>query len=192
LACTRKDVEPCRQVSEDVKKLILNVLLKNQEASEKKRKAFQYIGKDEGNEITSVDKGKRVASGGGSTQTTINQLLKNNLREEACQQIARFFYTSAIPFNCVKNHEFVKTLELVAKHGPGFKPPSYHDIRKKYLKQEVDHTINLLEEYKLEWKKTGCSIMSNGWTDKKRRSICNFLVNSPKGTNFFFIICRYL
>ncbi|CAN0919507.1 hypothetical protein LINGRAHAP2_LOCUS31490 [Linum grandiflorum] len=26
--------------------------------------------------------------------------------------------------------------------------------------------------------------MSDGWTDKKRRSLCNFLVNSPKGTVF--------
>jgi hypothetical protein len=38
------------------------------------------------------------------------------------------------------------------------------------LKEEVDQTMKLLEEYKLEWKKkkTGCSIMSDGWTDKKR------------------------
>ena len=64
-----------------------------------------------------------------------------------------FFYTSAIPFNCVKNPEFLKALELVANHGSGFKPPSYHDIKEKYLKQEVDQTMNLLEEYKLEWKK---------------------------------------
>jgi hypothetical protein len=40
LACTRKDVESCQQVPEDVKKIILNVLVKNQEASEKKRKVF--------------------------------------------------------------------------------------------------------------------------------------------------------
>ena len=53
----------------------------------------------------------------------------------------------------MKNLEFVKALELVVKHGPGFKLPSYHDIREKYLKQEVDYIINLLEEYKLEWKK---------------------------------------
>jgi signal recognition particle GTPase len=63
--------------------------VKNQEASKKKRKAFQYIEKDEdndeGNEITSVDKGKRVANGSGSTQTTINQLLKKDIREEACR-----------------------------------------------------------------------------------------------------------
>ncbi|CAN1337608.1 hypothetical protein LINPERPRIM_LOCUS37668 [Linum perenne] len=30
----------------------------------------------------------------------------------------------------------------------------------------------------------GCTIMSYGWTDTRRRSICNFLVNSPKGTVF--------
>jgi hypothetical protein len=34
-------------------------------------------------------------------------------------------------------------------------------------------------------KKTGCSIMSDGWTEKKRHCICNFLVNGPKGTIFF-------
>ena len=188
LACTRKDVESCQQVPENVKQMILGVLVKNLEATEKKRKALQYSGNDvdddEIKEISSKDKGKRVASGSGSTQTTLNQLLKKDIREEACRQIARFFYTSAIPFNCVKNPEFIKALEMVAKHGPGFKPPSYYDIREKYLKQEVDQTMNLLEEYKLEWKKTGCSIMSDGWTDKKRRCICNFLVNSPKGTVF--------
>ncbi|KAL4558394.1 hypothetical protein LXL04_036594 [Taraxacum kok-saghyz] len=37
---------------------------------------------------------------------------------------------------------------------------------------------------KKEWKKTGCTLMSDGWSDRKNRSICNFLVNSPKGTIF--------
>jgi len=76
-----------------------------------------------------------------------------DIREEACRKITRFFYTSTISFNCVKNPEFLEALELVAKHGLGFKPPSYHDIREKYLKQEVNQTMKLLEEYKLEWKK---------------------------------------
>jgi len=50
----------------------------------------------------------------------------------------------------------------------------------------VSKTNLLLEEYKEEWKRTGYTIMSDGWTDKKRRSICNFLVNSPKGTIFLY------
>jgi len=54
------------------------------------------------------------------------------------------------------------------------------------LKQAVSKTNLMLEEYKEEWKRTGCTIMSDGWTDKKRRFICNFLVNSPKGTIFLY------
>ena len=56
------------------------------------------------------------------------------------------------------------------------------------LKKEVDLSQQMLEEYKVEWKKTSCSIMSDGWSDKKRKSICNFLVNSPKGTIFLYPI----
>jgi len=72
LACTRKDVESCQQVPENVKHMILGVLVKNLEATEKKRKALQYSVNDDDDddeikEISSKDKGKRVASGSGST-----------------------------------------------------------------------------------------------------------------------------
>jgi len=118
------------------------------------------------------------------TQTTINSIFKKSEREEACQEIALFFYNNAIPFNVAKSEEFIRMLELVAKHGPGFKPPSYHEIRVKYLKQQVEKTSSVLEEHKLYWKKNGCTIMTDGWTDRRRRTILNFLVNSPKGTVF--------
>jgi hypothetical protein len=76
LACTRKDVKPCQQVPENVKQMILGVLVKNLEATEKKRKAHQYSvndnDDDEKKEISSNNKGKRVASRSGSTQTTLN------------------------------------------------------------------------------------------------------------------------
>ena len=75
---------------------------------------------------------------------------------------------------------------MIGRYGVGYKPPTYHDIREKLLKQVVDKTDIELEEYNDEWKRTGCTIMSNGWTDKKRRSICNFLVNSRKGTVFLY------
>ena len=75
--------------------MMLNVLVKNLEASEKKRKASQYFRSgedaDEDFEISSINKGKKPISGSGSTQMTINQMLKKDIREEACQQIARFF-----------------------------------------------------------------------------------------------------
>lgn len=68
--------------------MIFCVLVKNQEATRMKRKTLQYIGKDdedEGKNINSKNKGKRVVSGSGSTPTTMNQLLKRDLRQEACR-----------------------------------------------------------------------------------------------------------
>jgi len=88
LACTCKDVEPCQQVPENVKQMILGVLVKNLEANEKKRKAHQYSANDDDDEIkeiSSKDKVKRLVSGSGSTQTTLNQLLKKDIKEEACR-----------------------------------------------------------------------------------------------------------
>ena len=81
--------------------MILNVLVKNQETFKKKRKTFQFFRSDEDadedNEISSINKGKKPISGSGSTPMTINQMLKKDIKEEACQQIARFFYTSEKP-----------------------------------------------------------------------------------------------
>ena len=65
------------------------------------------------------------------TQTTINNIFKKGMREEACQAIARFFYNNVIPFNVAKSEEFIVMLDLVSRHGLGFKPPSYHEIRVK-------------------------------------------------------------
>jgi len=68
-------------------------------------------------------------------------------------------YNNVIPSNVANNEEFRKILELVAKHRVGFKPPSYHEIRVKYLKQQVKKLNLILEEHKLFWKKNGCTIM---------------------------------
>lgn len=71
------------------------------------------------------------------------------------------------------------------RHGLGFNPPSYHEIKTKYLKQKMEETTKDIEEHILIWKKIGCTIMSDGWTDKRRRKILKFLVNNNKVTVFF-------
>ena len=42
----------------------------------------------------------------------------------------------------------------------------------------------IMEDHKKSWKQYGCSLMSDGWIDGKRRCLINFLVNSPIGTWF--------
>lgn len=93
-------------------------------------------------------------------QVTINQMYKKGDDDKAIQQTTRFFYISTIPFNCVKNPEFVWIIDMISRFGIGLKPPSYNEIRETCLR--------------LNGKK-GCSIMSSdGWSDKKKRFICNF------------------
>ncbi|GFZ10855.1 ATP/GTP-binding protein family [Actinidia rufa] len=56
------------------------------------------------------------------------------------------------------------------------------------LRSTKDVTQLDLKNYKhwnrKEWKNTGCTLMSDAWTDGKHRSITNFLVNSPRSSVF--------
>ena len=120
LACTRRDVEGCTGVPSEVKEQVLSILVKAAELAEKKRKQIHGIEDSDDEEVNQIAYTKRErnamdiffkkkSSGSGSgtrtstNQPTMNQFFKKELREDCCQQIARFFYTSAIPFNCVKN-----------------------------------------------------------------------------------------
>ncbi|KAF1885331.1 hypothetical protein Lal_00029220, partial [Lupinus albus] len=184
LAGTNKDVEPCIVVNDELKAEMLMIVASLQQNLINKSNSFL---REE--EQTKVGEKRKESENlfkrkGISTQVTINNMFKKGIKEEVNQAIARCFYNNAIPFNVARSDEYFEMFELVAKHGPGFKPPSYHEIRVKYLKQEVKLTNDRLEEHKAKWKKVGCTIMTDGWTDKRRRTILNFLVHIPKGTIF--------
>lgn len=52
------------------------------------------------------------------------------------------------------------------------------------LLQEVERTKDLLKPHEVERVDTGCSIMTDAWTDKKKRSIMNLCVHCKLGTVF--------
>ncbi|KAK2361799.1 hypothetical protein QL285_086915 [Trifolium repens] len=162
----------CEHVPDDIKVQMWELCKDLQVKLNKKTEdddADVLIGKrpvEEGDKATPANLFKKR---GVSTQAIINNIFKKNLREEACFEIASFFYNNAKAFNVAKSDEFQRMLEMVARHGLGFKPLSYHELITKYLKQKMEETTKLIEEHKLVWKKTGCTIMSDGWTDKRRR-----------------------
>lgn len=69
--------------------------------------------------------------------------------------MASFLYNNGIPFHVVKNKEFQRMCAKIAKHGVGYKPPSYHEVRVKYLKKKVEETKQIVEEHRAFWKKSG-------------------------------------
>lgn len=115
-------------------------------------------------------------------------MIKKPLKVEADDLVAMFFYTNVIPFNCIKNPAFEKMCDTIKKYGIGYKTTTYHDIIDKLLKREVHETEKIVVDFKDEWKRLHCSIMFNGWTNRKKRLICNFMVNSLKGTFFSLFI----
>ncbi|XP_061374524.1 uncharacterized protein LOC133316764 [Gastrolobium bilobum] len=192
LAGTKKDVEACPSVPDEVKKEMFENVASLQERFLKKSMIVESDDEEEGQcEKRTKTKEVEVGStnffkkrGKGSVQSTINNMFKKNLKLDVDDDVADFFYANAIPFNVIKSDEFRKMCDSIGRYGVGYDPSSYHDIRVKLLNKKYALTKELIEEHKHHWEKVGCSIMTDGWTNQRRRTIINFLVNNTMGTVF--------
>lgn len=117
-------------------------------------------------------------------QATLNTPFKKEERRQASRSLARWFYTSAIPFNAANNEHYVNAMKLVSNFGPGFNAPTSHEYRTWMLREEVEDVQTMMKEHQKAWKRYGCTIMLDGWSDGKNKCLINFLVNSPQGTWF--------
>jgi hypothetical protein len=91
---------------------------------------------------------------------------------------------AAISFNAINNDEFLQMCKVIGQFGPGFQPPSQDHLRGVLLTEEYDRTKSLVLEYDNEKMKNECSIMTDAWSDRKRRSIMNLITNCAAGTTF--------
>jgi hypothetical protein len=127
LAGTNKDVEACPTVPIEVKVQMWDVVASLQQKLAKKTQTAEF--EEQINVIAeSADEaGKRKLSADAdgasnlfkrkNNQTTINSIFKKSVREDACMDIASFFYNNVIPFNAVKREEFMKMCASIALHG---------------------------------------------------------------------------
>ncbi|KAK1258132.1 hypothetical protein QJS04_geneDACA024940 [Acorus gramineus] len=122
--------------------------------------------------------------GGPGQQTTLENRLKKEERKNAIQKIARWAITAGVSFHALTSRSFHVALEAIGRFGSGLAPPSMHEISETCLQEEVRETHKILEIHKGHWKTYGCTLMCDGWTDRRQRSLINFLANSPKGTMF--------
>ncbi|XP_042490312.1 uncharacterized protein LOC122070253 [Macadamia integrifolia] len=120
----------------------------------------------------------------GSTQTIQSSLRSNADRKKTNAYVANRFYEAGIPFNTIKLRSFEEMVEAIAQFGSGYKPLSYHELRVPLLQDEKAKIECFKKKYKDYWKRYRCTLMSNGWTDKRGRHLINFLVNCPLGTYF--------
>ena len=121
----------------------------------------------------------------GPSQISIQASMRTKEEREAVNlEWARFFYECGIPFNAVNSRQFEIAIEATAQYGSGYKPPTYHELREPLLQKVVKETDDLRKKHEDAWKQYGCTLMSDGWTDRRGHHLINFLVNSPEGTFF--------
>jgi hypothetical protein len=118
-------------------------------------------------------------------QPTIKNVIQSKERVEKCDlAIAKWFLDASIPFNAANSPYFQPAVDGLCSIGAGYKVPTMHALRGNLLNKWVDDVKKQIDEYRSHWKITGCTLMADGWTDRWRRTIINFLVYCPKGTIF--------
>ncbi|CAN1334285.1 hypothetical protein LINPERPRIM_LOCUS36346 [Linum perenne] len=103
---------------------------------------------------------------------------------KADKAIARWFYEQCFQLSAIDSPVFPSVVEAIIRAGPGYKGPSYYALRTTLLQDIKQECRLVIESLRSHWKEVGCTIMADGWTDKRHRSLINFLVYCPMGTCF--------
>ncbi|XP_026416407.1 uncharacterized protein LOC113311823 [Papaver somniferum] len=110
--------------------------------------------------------------------------VKEKLMKIAWKCISAWMTENSVSFNTVRFPSFKEMIYAIDDYGKAMPPPSYHQIRNNLFKDQLQEIKKFVDTFREHWKRFGCSIMSDGWTDGKKRHLINFLVNCPKGTVF--------
>ncbi|XP_057831727.1 uncharacterized protein LOC131042462 isoform X1 [Cryptomeria japonica] len=89
---------------------------------------------------------------------------------------ADFWYLNNIPFNVAENPYWLNLVTAMTVVGKGYNAPTCKELSERLLTNDVGRAKEVVEEQKNDWAKYGCTILSDGWTDGKNRTIINFLV----------------
>ncbi|KAJ8754507.1 hypothetical protein K2173_005668 [Erythroxylum novogranatense] len=98
--------------------------------------------------------------------------------------IARWWYDIGSSFNASQSYYYQPMIDAIASYGPGYKGPSIDDLRGKLLSCAVSEMRTYLAERRVSWGINGCSVMCDGWTNRRQEAIINFLVYSSNGSMF--------
>ncbi|KAH6800303.1 hAT transposon superfamily protein [Perilla frutescens var. hirtella] len=117
-------------------------------------------------------------------ELNINEALSKQRSDVVKEYMSRWVYEADISFDSVELDSFKLMVETIGQFGTGLVPPTRYEMTEPYLKKETDRTKDLLKRHEEEWKLNGCSIITNDWSDRKRRNIINLCVNSRLGSVF--------
>jgi hypothetical protein len=184
-------VEGCPAISDEQKDAVQRDYDKSKEVKGRKEMKRQRIQREIAMSSSPVNSSfTSKFDGSSSTQTktcgasTLNAFWKPVEKQQVDDAIAEFFYACAIPFNVARNPYFKNAFKKAVAFGKGYVPPGSEALRTTLLKKTKDRVTERLANVKQSWKYTGCTIMSDGWSDLCHQPLINVLVYCPQGALF--------
>ncbi|XP_043704939.1 uncharacterized protein LOC122654763 [Telopea speciosissima] len=167
LAClTGHDVQICSKVPEHIKVEALAELNLN---ASKKRKS------------------ESMESGIGSTtsqnKTTMVEIASKK-KESLERRLTDFFVKNNISINMMQIDSFIEMMRAACEYGPGFVVPDYSTLHTRLIPEAKTEVMEYVNNIKSTWAETGCTIMSDSWTDLQKRSWVNVIAYSSRGAVF--------
>jgi hypothetical protein len=171
-------VQPSSGIAAKRRNLVLQFKPKANQASKNNRHVVEVIRKKPAEVVE-----ERHA--GGKHQTTMEGSKRSKEDKHFVDmQWAMWFIEAVIPFNAASSRQFEIALESTAQYGLGYIPPTPYQFGESLLQDCVKVTCTMRKDHERAWKHFGCTLMSNGWTDKRGRHLINFLVNNLEGRYF--------
>ncbi|WOL01278.1 transposase-like protein [Canna indica] len=199
-----KDIVPCTEVPDDVRDLIHSILSshKKQKVPKKPKTDHAPNGPQHSSSAASGYNDKIAGSSGqhGSTCPSLQLPLpspdahpmpdetQKQKYDNADSKIALFFFHNSIPFSASKSIYYEAMVDAIADCGAGYKPPTFEVLRSTLLEKVKEEINENYRKQKDEWKDTGCTILSDSWSDGRSRSLLVLSVASPKGTQFLKLV----
>ncbi|KAK1438667.1 hypothetical protein QVD17_04476 [Tagetes erecta] len=147
-----------------------------------------------------LSKKVKEAESSGVSKSLKNSVLSKNLsskrrieesfgileRNAVDLKIMRGLCANGIPFNVLRNPQFIEMINAI-KHAPeGYKPPSSEKARLDLLDECVRDVEKELTPIKDTWYTQGVSIVSDGWSNVKHEPLINVLAVNSRGATFLF------
>ncbi|KAK9053403.1 hypothetical protein SSX86_030037 [Deinandra increscens subsp. villosa] len=174
LGCTHKDVSPYGEVPPEVKNEMLQYLKQTQNIKFAAQRNFEE----------NVESGAYYNNSGGSVNQGASSRGVRGPMDRYMGSAGDGEEGSGPKEKMTPASVKEQRNQVLGNFGRGLKPPTMHELRTWILKEEVNTTTKMVEDIKETWKTTGVSLLSDGWSDMRNRSLINFLVNNEYGTVF--------
>ncbi|KAK8626272.1 hypothetical protein V6N13_133923 [Hibiscus sabdariffa] len=100
--------------------------------------------------------------------------------------IVRALCANGIPFNVLKNLDFLSKLKGVNQAPKDYKPSSFDQARTTLVDECQRELEKELTPVKDTWTNHRTSIVSDGWTNVKRQPVVNVVASDSSGSMFMY------